>query len=285
MKIKIISVLSILIAGCVPLSAQPGYIGIDMGYGTGIPAYSLGTSTKTSLGGTTYTLEKGNYGQGLSFGFKGGYMFSKNVGMELRMSYLIGSKKEFISSYVNVDSSLATITQGDGTITLDKIKMVRMNPAVKLTLGESARPYFLMGLILGFGTSYSRIEQTTITTTGSINDTTTIETAREYSGGTAFGFNGAFGVDIDLTDNFVLFGELNFSSISWAAKKSKLTRYMVDGVDQMPLINVSSLETEYVDDYTVPLTGNSGNSKELKTYLPFGSFGITAGVIYVFGSE
>ena len=212
-------------------------------------------------------------------------MFSKTVGVELEISELIGSKKEFITSILAEDTSSAITALSEGTTTLDKIKMIRVNPSVKLTLGEEVRPYFRMGIILGFGTGYTRIEQMTVTIFGSINDTTTIEKYTEYSGGTAFGFNSAFGIDIDLTDNLLLFGELTFSSLSWAATKSKLTRYVIDGVDQMPLINVTSLETEYVDEYTQPVTGNAGTQKALKTHLPFGSFGFTGGVAYRFGEE
>lgn len=285
MKIKIISVISIITLCSFNVFAQYTYTGISMAYGMGLPVYSLGSSQKTSPSGTLYTLEKGNYGQGLIFGIKGGYMFKKNVGMEIDISYLIGSKKEFITSSADTDTSAGIVTLTEGTATLDKIKMLQLNPSVKLTLGEEVRPYLRMGIMLGLGTGYTRIDQLTITTTGNVNDTTVTEIATDYSGGTAFGFNGAFGVDIDLTDNLVLFGELSISSLSWAATESKITRYIVDGVDLVPSANPASLETEYVDEFTQPFAGSPSSHKELKTHLPFGSFGIGGGVIYRFGNE
>jgi opacity protein-like surface antigen len=211
-------------------------------------------------------------------------MFNKNIGMEFRISYLIGSKKEFIISSLATDTTAGTTTESEATITLDKIKMLRINPSFKMTLGDQVRPYLRMGIILGLSTSYSRHEETIISTSGSFNDTVAVEMVREYTGGAAFGFNSAFGVDIDLTDNLVFFGELSFSSISWAATESKITRYFYDGVDLIPSTNPDALKTEYVDDYTVS-SSTPVTPRALKTYLPFGSFAISAGVVYTFGAE
>ena len=284
MKRKII-LFSLLILHGTQMKAQYGYAGISIGYGTGWPVYSLSTSTKITSTSTTYTLEKGNFGQGLNFAFSTGYMFNKNVGAELGISYLIGSKKEFFVSGLATDTNSGATTSTDGTITLDKIHMVRLNPALKLTMGDAVRPYLRMGINVGIKTGYTRIEEMVITRTGSMNDTTTTsEVAREFKGGMAFGFSSAFGVDIDLTDNLIFFGELSFNSISWAATKSVVTRSLYNGVDMIPSSDPASLETEYVDDYTVS-QNHSNSNKELKTYLPFGSFGISAGVIYRFGNE
>lgn len=284
MKLKIILVLSIIVYS-VSIKAQTqsfAYTGINIGYGTGLPVYSMGSSAQTVYSGTTYTLEKGNYGQGLNFGISLGYMFTKNTGMELGVSYLIGSKKEFIISSIDTDTSSGTTTENDGTITLDKIKMIRVNPSFKVAFGDQVRPFLRMGLILGFGTSYTRIDESIVTTTGSINDTNSIEKSTEFSGGTAFGFNSAFGVDIDLTDNLTFTSELSFSSVSWAASRSEITRYIYNGVDQLPSANPASLKTNYVNEYT---QSSPDSHTALKTYLPFGCFAINAGVVYRFGSE
>jgi opacity protein-like surface antigen len=283
MKTKLFLLCCVLAVCSINTKAQYSYAGINIGYGTGLPKYSLGTSTTSTGYSTTYTLETGNYGQGLNFGIMLGSMFSKNMGVELGLSYLIGSKKELIISSLATDSSGIT-TETEGTITLDKIKMFRINPALKMTFGDQVRPYLRMGIILGLGTGYSRHEQTIVTTSGSANDTVAIEKVREYKGGAAFGFNSAFGVDIDLTDNLVLFAELSFSSISWAATESKITRYFYDGVDLIPTTNPDALKTVYVDDYT-ETSSAPVSPRELKTYLPFGSFAISAGVIYKFGEE
>ncbi len=284
MKRKFFLLCCIFTVSFMNIKAQHTYTGINIGYGTGLPRYSLGTSTTSTGYSTTYTLEKGNYGQGLNFGIMLGAMLNKNMGVELGLSYFIGSKKEFIISSLETDTSAGTTTETEGTITLDKIKMMRINPAFKMTFGDQVRPYLRLGIILGLGPGYSRHEETIMTTTGNFNDTVSVEMVREYTGGAAFGFNSAFGVDIDLTDNLVLFGELSFSSVSWAATESKITRYMYDGVDLIPTLNPDALKTVYVDDYTesssVPVS-----PRALKTYLPFGSFAISAGVIYKFGEE
>src|SRR5262245_61118042 len=273
MKIKIILLLGIISAYSANLRAQQySYAGISIGYGTGFPVYSIGSSTQTAYNETTYTLEKGNYGQGLNFSITAGLMFSKNNGMEFGISYLIGSQKELITSRFETDTSAGTTTETEGTITLDKIKMIRINPSFKMTFGDAARPYLRMGFILGLGTSYTRFEESVATTTGSINDTVASEVATEYSGGKAFGFNRDLGCDIDLSDNLIFFEELSFSSVSWAATKSEITRYIYDGVDQLPSLDPASLKTQYVDDYAQT---SPANHIALKTYLPFGCFGIT----------
>jgi opacity protein-like surface antigen len=284
MKTKFFFLCCMVAFNTIGTKAQYSYAGISIGYGTGLPVYSLGSSTTVSGNSTTYTLEKGNYGQGLNFGLSIGSMLNKNIGVEFGMSYLIGSKKEFIISSSETDTTSGRTTVSEGTITLDKIKMIRLNPSFKITLGDQVRPYLRMGIIIGLGTSYSRQEETILTTSGSFSDTVAVEKVRDYTGGAAFGFNSAFGLDIDLTDNLVFFGELSFSSISWAATESKITRYFYDGVDLIPSTNPDALKTEYVDDYTLSAS-TPVTQRELKTYLPFGSFAISAGVVYTFGEE
>ena len=284
MKIKFFLLCCIFTVFSIHIKAQQTYVGLNMGYGTGLPLYSLGTSTTSTGYSTTYTLEKGNYGQGLNFDIKLGAMFNKNMGVELGMSYFIGNKKEFIISSFETDTSSGINTETEGTITHDKIKMIRINPAFKMTFGDQVRPYLRLGIILGLGTGYTSHKETIVTSTGNLNDTVPVEMVREYKGGAAFGFNSAFGVDIDLTDNLVLFGELSFSSISWAATESRITKYIYDGVDLIPNINPDALKTVYVDDYTES-SSVAVSPRELKTYLPFGSFAISAGVIYTFGEE
>jgi hypothetical protein len=284
MKTKIILLFCIVAINSADVIAQFSYTGISIGYGTGLPAYSLGASTQTTAGGTTYTLEKGSYGQGLNFSIAGGYMFNKNIGAELGVSYLVGSKKEFTISTLYIDTSSGTITDTEGSITLDKISMIRVNSSIKITFGDDVRPYIRMGLAIGLGTGYTRTDENTIITSGSMNDTTVIEMATKYSGGASFGFNSAFGVDFDLTDNLRFFGELSFSSISWAPTKSTITEYLYNGVDLAATAPPGSLDTEYVDDYTQG-PGNSPSGKALKTYHSFGTFGISAGVIFTFGEE
>lgn len=286
MKTKIIVLLFITAVQSQFVTAQSesSYAGISIGYGFGVPAYNIGASAKTTGITTDHTLEKGSYGQGLNFGIMGGYMFNQNVGVEIAVSYLVGSEKVFTYSTVAADSAMGTVTNFDGTITFDKIKMIRINPSVKLTMGDDVRPYLRMGFIIGLSTGYTRTEESTAVTIGSTTDTTTIEKVIDYSGGTAFGFSSAVGVDIDLTDNLVFFGELNFTSLAWAATRSEITKYTYNGQDIVATATPGSLETEYVDDYSASIGGSSGSTtKVFKSYLPFGTFGINAGVAFTFG--
>jgi hypothetical protein len=284
MKTKIILLFTIVIGYSTNVFAQYGYAGVNIGYGLGVPAYGLGSSTEvTSTGDTKNTLEKGSYGQGLNFGLTGGYMFNENIGAELGISFLMGSKQEFTASSFDFDTASSTITTNEGTITLDDIKMIRLNPAIKLTFGDEVRPYLRLGIILGLGTGYTRMEEMVTTVSGTFfNDTIISEMLSEYKGGAAFGFNSAFGVDFNLSDNLVLFGELSFSSVSWAATESKVTKLEIDGVDYIENADPDDLITKYEDEYTVS-TSATGSQKALKTYRPFGNFGISAGLLFTFG--
>src|SRR3954466_9889999 len=105
MKTKIILLFSIVIGYSASTFAQYGYAGINIGYGMGIPTNYMGTSTESNIAGTTYTLEKGTYGQGLNFGISGGFMFNENIGAELGVSYLMGSKKELKTSSYSMDDT------------------------------------------------------------------------------------------------------------------------------------------------------------------------------------
>ena len=287
MKTKIILSFWCIIGCASNTFGQYGYAGINLGYGMGLPTNSIGASTKADFTGTTYTLEKGTFGQGLNIGISGGFMFNENIGAELGISYLMGSKKDFNTSTYSMDTSSFSISQTNGTVTLDKIKMIRINPALKITFGDEVKPYIRFGVILGLGTGYSRTDESTTMTTGLFGDTVSLQSVIEYSGGSSFGFNSAVGVDFTLSDNLVLFGELSFTSLSWSPTKGTITKLIYDGIDQTALAIAGSLEAEYVDSYTkLNITGIPGvptSNQSLKTYLPFSSFGINVGVMFTFG--
>ena len=72
----------------------------------------------------------------------------------------------------------------------------------------------------------------------------------EYSGGISFGFAGGIGADFMFNESIGIFTEVSINTQSWAPKKSKYTKYIDDGVDQLPSMTTSEIETEYVDSYT-----------------------------------
>ncbi len=252
------------------LFAQGAYAKFGFGYGL-----SFGTRTATSytLSTTTNNQEAVNFtlGKGLNIEGAFGYMFNKNIGAELGISYLIGGKTEIISSYLFMSgTTLLGIVNDSHTLSA---KMLRINPTFVIkTDFEKINPYTKFGIIIGIG-SLTDDNQTTYFS-GDIRKYKNI-----FNGGIAIGFNAGAGVLYSLSDKISFFGELNMINMSYAPTKGEITECSYNGVDQLPNMTTQDKETEYVDSYdAMAVIPTSSPDKEIKDKIPFGSFGVNFGV-------
>jgi len=270
MKISSLSTILILFAMSAftnSIHAQGAYVDFKAGYALGLSTSNLewfdfnnGTSGTNSI-----TQEQVNVslGKGLNFGGTFGYMFNKNIGAELGVSYLLGSKTKAQDDY-----------PGGKTEYSLSAKMLRINPALVISSGlEGLSPYAKFGVIIGAGS---------ILYESNDNDDGDIEIFKfKMKEGLAFGLSSSIGILSQVNDNLSYFAELQMTSLSYAPKKGEFTEYSINGTDVLPDLTTSEKEIEFVDSYTYNFNNpppDSQPSKELKQKMPFSGIGINIGV-------
>ena len=254
------------------LFAQGAYVKINTGYGINMSSSNLqkqsGASTSSS-NSISQTIEAVNYslGKGLNFGGAFGYMFNKNIGAELGISYLLGGTTKIVSEanyntlYYKYERTMHS-------------NMLRFIPSVVIASGfEGINPYAKFGLLIGTGSLF-------MDSNGNGDGDKWVEKWK-YNGGFALGLNSAIGAIFTINDNISIFGEIDMVNLSYAPTKGTLTEATINDVDQLPTMTTSQKETEYVDSYTYnpadPLP-ESEPAKQTKFKMPYGSVGVNVGM-------
>ena len=247
------------------LFAQGAYVNINAGYGLSMGSQNLDDFYNYTSGSNSSTSERVNVslGKGLNVGGAFGYMFNKNIGAELGISYLLGGKSNATDEYTGrkIDYTLSA-------------KMLRINPSLVIASGlDGINPYAKFGLVIGSGSIMYEYND---------NYDGNIEIMKtKLNGGLAFGLNAGVGALFNLNDKMTFFGEINMVNMSYAPTKGEVTEATYNGADELPDMTTSEKETEFVDSYTSSWSNppaDSQPSKELKQKLPFGSFGINFGL-------
>jgi hypothetical protein len=255
------------------LFAQGAYVKINAGYGMNMSSFVAQEYSQSSTNippySYSYTTEAVNYslGKGLNFGGAFGYMFNKNIGAELGISYLLGGTTKIVN-----ESNFAT-----GHSTFEQTmhsNMLRFIPSVVIASGfEGINPYAKFGLLIGTGSFFVDSDA---------NDDGDIMVENwKYNGGFALGLNSAIGAMFTINDNISIFGEIDMVNLSYAPTKAELTEASLNGVDQLPTMTTREKETEYVDSYTFDSANpvsDSEPAKEVKFKMPYGSVGLNVGL-------
>ncbi len=276
MKKKIlITAISVLLIGSA--SRAQLWIGVGGGFGMPLASQTFGSNEDQNSSSDKYELVKGSYGSGLNLGLQAGFMLSDNVGLELGISYLMGTKYTW-HNYNDPNSNVSTHQDYDAAA-----KMLRIMPGIRFTCGDGdLKPYIHGNVVLGMsGTiteNYTQVDKNPI-------NTTTTETTEEYTKGMALGFGGGLGVGYH-SGSLMIFGEIAMIAQTWAPGHSEYTKYTVNGQDQLPNMTTDQKQTDYVDSYTDTGSSNTGApSQAIKWYLPFSSWGINVGVAIVLGGK
>ena len=256
------------------LFAQGAYLNINSGYATSMSSQNLSGFENSTFEfySNSYSMKSEqinfSFGKGLNFGADFGYMFNKNLGAEIGVSYLIGGK------------TISTLTQPNNSteITVSS-KMLRINPSLVITSGfEKINPYAKFGLILGSGYVILSSNQEISGFSGQQSNSESIK----LSGGIAIGLTSGIGALYKINDKLSFFGELNMINLSYGPTKGIKTDFRIDGVDMLPSLTTRQKETEYLDSFTETSSNSnpqdSEPSKKLKQKLPFGSFGLNLGL-------
>lgn len=270
MTTKISNTIFLALAICLltnnSIFAQGLYIDANVGYNFNTSSQNLYLLDfyNSTIGNNSATDEQVNVslGKGLNFGGTLGYMFNKNIGAELGISYLLGGKSKAHDEY---DNHLTDYTLS--------AKMLRINPSIVIASGmENINPYAKFGLIVGSGSILYDYDD---------NDNGDIEYIKlKMNGGLALGLSSNIGVLFNI-NNLELFGELNSINLSYSPTKGKMTEATYNGSDILIDMTTKEKEIDFVDSYTYNYLSPSSDSqphKELKYKFPFSSFGINFGI-------
>jgi Outer membrane protein beta-barrel domain len=250
------------------LFAQKGaYINIYTGYGMSMSSQNLNYYEFYNHTGSydSDLIEQINIslGKGLNFGGSFGYMFNKNIGTELGISYLLGGKSK---AKQQQDYLLSTT---DHSISSN---MLRFMPTMIISSGlENVNPYMRFGLVIGIGSVNYQYEEN--------YDSDITKMKMKMYGGLALGLNAAVGANFNLNDKVSLFCEIIMVNMSYAPTKGEVTEALYNEIDQLINASTSEKEIEYVKSYDYDdFESSLEPRKELKQKLPFGSVGINFGI-------
>ncbi len=213
----------------------------------------------------------------LGSGFNGtaafGFMPSKYVGFEIAISDFFG--------FPNFGDSIVKMPGGTTTYAAIKVNVLSVIPSVVITAGlDKVNPYARFGVVLGVYPvmrNFYEADQPTV------NPPKKIEAILEYTGGIALGFSATGGVTFKINKLISLYAELNYIGMSFAPTESELTKFTVDGVNQLTTLNTKQRETLYVTKLNLneKIPDTSPNKELLKNY-PLNSVGASFGVMFKF---
>jgi outer membrane protein W len=254
------------------------YLNVGGGYGICIAANS-GAASFSEIrrnGSNTYEISNGSgsFGKGVQFGATAGFMFSENIGAELNVGYLVGTK----STYINNDITRTP----DFYLYENKMSgnMLRLTPALKFSVGkDKLKPYMRLGLVIGLAGKIKSVETYSSNVTP-LNLVYVTIAESSMTGGVSLGLSAGLGVNYKLNDKLGIFAEIAFISQSWAPNKSLLTKYTENGVDKLGSMTTNQKETIYLNSYTEVSGANNPSvpAQALKTAMPFSSIGLNIGV-------
>jgi hypothetical protein len=271
MKTKIAIKLMVLAASLLSGTAfsQGLYAKINAGYGLNMSSQNVDyfhfINYTIDTASSTQEQVKTSLGKGLAFEGAVGYMFNKNIGAEIGVSYLLGTKTQTNQTLYG--------SQRNNSLSAN---MLRINPSFVVSCGyEKINPYAKLGLIIGFGKIFYEDDYTSAG--GSV-----VSEIMELSGGIALGLNAGAGVTYNLSEKLSLFGEINMVNLSYSPTQGKLTKSTIDGTDRLSDLTTAEKEVDFVDSYTTDTNTpylDTSPRKELKESFPFGSVGVNVGII------
>lgn len=229
----------------------------------------------------TLTMEyrKRSYGSGATAGVYAGAKLTGNLYGELSVVQLFGSGYHSNTLFISPSGNVHQVD------VLSYVNAMRVAPSLlyAFTRGEEGRrlqSYARVGLVYQ---AMSKLHMNT-TETFSNGPVQMIETDKVYTGGFSIGTSGAIGLRRLFGTHWLLGGEVSAIMQHWAPTHSEITRYEVDGTNQLSTLSVSQRETNY--DYHVVFGTTtyspSQPSQDLRLRYPMSSIGITLGAAYTF---
>lgn len=258
--------------------SQGAYLKLGAGYqASSNPSMgmSMVSNTVSSVTTSTYTTKNIGLGKGINFGAGMGYFFTQNLGAELGVNYLLGTKSTYTNEQTNLNANNDYRKSTNDIYT----RMLFINPSFVLKIPmEKWNPYARVGVIMGVGQIL--IETNTQSTNG--NSSSNSYTQEKTSGGMALGANGAFGVEYPLSSKINVFGEVSINSINYRPKKSEITESTLNGNDILNTLSTREKITEYENKFTEVDSGNPANPNNPNKFgrisMPLSNIGFQVGL-------
>ncbi|MEI8084832.1 MAG: outer membrane beta-barrel protein [Paludibacter sp.] len=251
------------------LLAQNLYVSISGGgaFSTStqnVPNFSNNTSTNFTSSQEQIHL---SLGQGSNYGGSVGYMFNKNIGAELGLSFLIGANTYSQGSAVGGTSSSNY-----------SANMTRFTPTIVIASGmDNINPYAKFGIIFGSGDVYYSGKET--------KGTDVFLYDVKMNGGDAVGISSCIGAQYKLNKQAVLYAEITTVNLSYAPTKGIFTTATYNGADVLPSMTTKNKEINFVESVKTTssstATPDSQPTSSLIIKYPFGSVGINLGLKYI----
>jgi len=262
------------------LSAQNFYLKARGGYGWGVSKdgyyVDLGQGKVTADGyqEQIYT----SIGAGIPVGISAGYYLNDNIGAEVDFTYLLGNTVT-VADY-NVPN---VIMQNIDVYT----RQYRVAPTIIMSTGHSKTfsVYTKVGFVLPVG-GYSMVnadltQYVTNPADGSLVPVP-VNLQQKMYGKFSLGFKGVLGLEYKLNEKLSVFTEIEGVYLNIKRKKSKVTKYEVNGNDALSTYP-GPIEVTYKDKIQVDQSGNPVNANEaLSTTSPYSKQGINLGFTYYF---
>lgn len=241
--------------------------------------YGLNTNINNSNNANDHLHDfiKGSLGSGNSYQFAIGYLFNKNISLDLNIGYNNNSK--FTLHVVNGDAN----AYNDKLYTIQAKDYILFTPNITYYYFNKSKvsSYINFGLVLA--------------TNGYVNYSLTLKSKednepeniyeREWKAITKFrpGLKTNIGIQYALKKYFKIFAELNSTNMNLNYKNASMTKYTINGFDKMPSTYTSIKEIEYVDN----LEGDLNNSINVPTKVVglnnnFSTIGFSIGCSFVF---
>jgi len=269
-----------------PSFSQGIYLRAGGGYGLPIATGSLGEKLlRTSVSDANSTVNtnsleavKGSFGAGMNFNFAVGYKFNENFIFELNTQYLLGRKYTESDNYSSTSPG-SSYVDNDNIVT--SAKALLLNPSFVFSAGfGKAAPYGRFGVVLG---------SPKVTGVESIYDDgdgiSTRDLKWEYSKGFSIGFQGAIGMNWELSEKLDIFTELNYLSMTYYPGEYNLVQDISQydtspPSDNLPNMYVWNKKTVYEKKFD-PNTANVDMAQPqtaLPESFPFSAISVQIGI-------
>jgi len=261
---------------------QKIYFRAGGGYGLPVATQSIGLNYfylfDPQVQEETYTVEDvpGSFGAGANFNVGAGYMFSQYLGVDLNIQYLKSKKYELYDKEHTIGQSV------EDQFTTVNANAIFINPALIITPGTGSKvPYGRFGVIIG--APKIKGKESYYSDEDGIEEE---EIEWEMKKGTAFGFQGAVGLNWAIANTLDIYAELNFISMTYYPGEMELTKDVYNGDDMLDDMDVR--QKKVVFKKKVESGGPSDPNEPfeaLREPHPFSSVSLQLGVKFTLGGR
>src|SRR5688572_6524008 len=267
------------------ISAGYGFPWISQQIGTNTSTASTTTldpATNTELQRTTYTSQnvKGSFGAGWNIGGAYVYEFSKNINLELGLSYVVGKKYTTESAFSEINSGVVENLHLESETS--KSRAFLFMPMLKYIVYDRRRPitpYLFAGPVLS-KVNFNRELKRYVEENGTVS---TESRSTKFNGGISLGIRGGAGVNVKMNKKMSFFSEISFTGMNYYPKESEITRYIINGENNLSSLTQNVRNTTYVNKVTTDSqqTPEEVNSpgKSLRFPVAMSSINLNVGVL------